>query len=336
MKLLIITQVVDKHHPILGFFHRWIEEFATHCEKVTVICLQKGEYSLPANVTVHSLGKETGKSKGAYLITFYKLIWKLRHEYDNVFVHMNQVYLILGAPFWRAQEKKISLWYAHGSVPTSLQVAEKMTDVVFTCSSDSFRVKSNKVLVTGHGIDTNHFKMMNEEKRYDLITVGRISKTKNLTELVDVLYTVRESYETTLSIVGAALTSEDIKYKADLVEYIATKNLSDKVNFIGNISQAELPKYLNQSKIFVTAAQNGSLDKAMLEAMACALPVVSSAEGSKSLPLGLAQVQNTNNFVLEVKKVLESQQYTNDKYEDFVIQNHSLHSLVPRILMKLS
>lgn len=58
MRLLIVTQKVDKNDPILGFFHRWIEEFSKHCEKLTVICLQAGEFKLPANVTVLSLGKE--------------------------------------------------------------------------------------------------------------------------------------------------------------------------------------------------------------------------------------------------------------------------------------
>ena len=58
MKLLIITQKVDDHDDVLGFFVRWIEEFAKYVEKVTVVCLQKGTYYLPDNVTVLSLGKE--------------------------------------------------------------------------------------------------------------------------------------------------------------------------------------------------------------------------------------------------------------------------------------
>ena len=96
MKLLIITQVIDKNHPVLGFFHRWVEEFAVHCEHVHVICLQKGVFDLPVNVTVHSLGKEDGVSRATYLLRFYKNIWQLRHEYDSVFVHMNQLYVLLG------------------------------------------------------------------------------------------------------------------------------------------------------------------------------------------------------------------------------------------------
>ena len=58
MKLLIITQKVDINDDLLGFFHGWIAEFVRQCEQVTVICLQKGEYDLPRNVRVLSLGKE--------------------------------------------------------------------------------------------------------------------------------------------------------------------------------------------------------------------------------------------------------------------------------------
>src|SRR3989344_8687589 len=58
MRLLIVTQKIDRDDDLLGFFHQWICEFARHCESVTVICLEKGEYALPANVRVLSLGKE--------------------------------------------------------------------------------------------------------------------------------------------------------------------------------------------------------------------------------------------------------------------------------------
>ncbi len=65
MKLLILTQKVDKNDDILGFFHGWIAEFARYCEKVTVVALEVHEYDLPRNVKVLSLGKE--KSKGHFL-----------------------------------------------------------------------------------------------------------------------------------------------------------------------------------------------------------------------------------------------------------------------------
>ncbi len=38
MRLLITTQKVDKKDPILGFFHRWLEEFDKHRERLRVVC----------------------------------------------------------------------------------------------------------------------------------------------------------------------------------------------------------------------------------------------------------------------------------------------------------
>jgi len=63
MKLLIITQVVDKNYVPLCFAVEWFREFGKQCEKVTVIGQKTGEYSLPSNVEVLSLKKEEGKSK---------------------------------------------------------------------------------------------------------------------------------------------------------------------------------------------------------------------------------------------------------------------------------
>jgi glycosyltransferase involved in cell wall biosynthesis len=186
--------------------------------------------------------------------------------------------------------------------------------------------------VTGHGIDTKRFAPQNISKTLDLITVGRITKSKNLLALIDVLKQIRLSHQVALTIVGVAITSEERAYEALLTKKILQEGLKDFVHFKGKISQAELPTVLNQAKVFVTTAQNGSLDKAVLEALSCGLPVISMAPGSASLPLGEAQVGDISQFVAETKKVLESGVYLRDDYVDFVRQNHSLSSLIPKIL----
>ncbi len=89
MRILITTQILDRTDPGLGFFHRWVEVFAAECEAVHVICLKKGEYELPPNVTVTSLGKEEGAGRFMRLIRFYATILRYRNSYDAVFVHMN-------------------------------------------------------------------------------------------------------------------------------------------------------------------------------------------------------------------------------------------------------
>ncbi len=324
---------MDKDHPILGFFHRWVEEFAKHCEVVHVICLFEGKHSLPSNVHVHSLGKEKGRSRIKYLLRFYSLIWNLRKEYDNVFVHMNQIYVILGAPVWRILGKKIGLWYAHGTVNISLRMAERLTHIIFSCSKESFRVLSKKIIITGHGIDTELFRPKGTYRDIDLVTVGRISSTKNIHTLIEVLAEVRKKYDATLTIIGDVLTAEDKNYKERLQTQIKASHLELFVNFIGPVKHYELPMYLNRSKIFVHAATNGSLDKAVLEPMACEVPVVSMSEGMVSVPAENWHVANKDSFVAETIKVLQSSTSSRTFFlRDFIRKNHSLESLVPKIL----
>jgi len=157
MKLLIVTQKVDIHDDLLGFFHRWIEEFAKHCESVTVICLEEGRYELPTSVRVLSLGKEEGRSKVKYLKRFYSYIWQERKNYDAVFVHMNTEYIVLAGWLWRLLGKKIALWHVHFEVNLRLWIAEKLAHVIFTTTRDGCRVKSRKVKEVGHGIDVERF-----------------------------------------------------------------------------------------------------------------------------------------------------------------------------------
>ncbi len=337
MKLLIITQVIDTKHPILGFFHRWVAEFAVHCEHVHVIALQVGNYDLPANVTVYSLGKERGTGRLGYLLRFFRLIISLRCEYDNVFVHMNQIYVILGAPLWRLWGKRVGLWYMHGAVPVSLRLAERFTNHIFTGSAESFRIKSRKVIVTGHGIDVLRFNPSPTPTRdISLITVGRITPAKNLFTLLEILVQVRRTHPATLTIVGSANTPLEQAYQSELQIFARTHGIEDAVLWAGRVTQSELPALLARARVFVTSAQNGSLDKAILESMALGLPVVSLAPGSRALPLGSAQCTTKEAAAAKIVEYLDTTTCYIPEYVAFVAKEHSLERLIPKILTKLT
>ncbi|MDD5074974.1 MAG: hypothetical protein PHO54_03790 [Candidatus Peribacteraceae bacterium] len=109
MKLLIVTQKADRTDPILGFFHRWLEEFSPRVETLTVIAQSAGDFALPSNTRVLSLGKEKGRSRVAQILTFWKLIWSGRDSYDRVLVHMTPVWVVLGAPVWAVLRKRVFL-----------------------------------------------------------------------------------------------------------------------------------------------------------------------------------------------------------------------------------
>lgn len=344
MRLLILTQKVDQNDDVLGFFHRWIIEFAKHCEQVTVIVLGVGDYDLPSNVHVFSLGKEHNASILRYVVNFYRLIWHERKNYDAVFVHMNPIYVVLGGLLWKALGKKIGLWYMHKNVDMKLLVAEKLSNIIFTGSRESFRLASNKVKVVGHGIDTEIFKPTKKERSeiFHIITAGRISPIKDyqtLIETVEIL--VLENIPVKVDIIGGPATASDVNYLNILRAIVQEKKLSEVIRFTGPVPNKDLPALLGQAELFINMSRTGSLDKAILEAMACGLPVVTSNE-SLSAVFGLDAAMlvfpqgDVNTCIARIKGVRalssESYQALTSRLRAVVEKEHNIKVLIPSIL----
>lgn len=327
MRLLILTQKVDTQDPILGFFHRWIEEFAQHCESVIVVCLYEGTHQLPNNVRVLSLGKEGGSSRSKYLWRFYTYIWRERKNYDAVYVHMNQIYVILGALAWRVLGKKISWWYAHGSVSFSMRVAEKCANLIFTSTPKGFRILSPKVHIVGQGIDTELFKPIERTGGTDsfvIVSTGRIGPVKHLDVLIRALKIVLGTNpKAELYLYGSPQTVSEQAYQRTLEDLVEKENLSGKVHFPGAIVYTDLPRVLANAGVFAQASQTGSLDKAVLEALAMNIPAVSTNEAFRNIP-GVIFVEQTPGDVARGVQGAPEKSSTS-RYID---QHHSLQALI--------
>ena len=343
MKLLIVTQVVDTKDPVLGFFHEWIEEFAKQCDSVMVICLRKGEYHLPENVRVFSLGKEKGSSRLARIKKFFSYIYTYRNNYDTVFVHMNPEYIALGGFLWRRWHKKIALWYTHKSVDAKLRFAMRFVDIVFTASRASFRVTSGNVAVVGHGIDTEFFKPDMKEGSIEtrIVTTGRIARSKHQIEMLSVLdelYKRDEKFRFT--IVGAPSTPTEEEYAAILRHEINLRPYHDKVTLVGPVPHNQLPKILNEQDIFFNFSTTGSMDKAVLEALAVGVPVLSTNEAFKDLlsPFDLYVASKDIGVLADrVDKIMNRPDRAGvvATLRNKVVEHHSLFKLIPRIVSTL-
>ncbi len=359
MKLLILTQKIDINDDILGFFHYWTSEFAKHCEKIIVICLQKGEYNLPANVRVLSLGKEKFSHNSclagrrahrfrrlALLYSFYKYIWQERKNYDAVFVHMNQQYVILGGLLWKLMNKKIGLWYAHGSAPFTLSISEKLADVIFTSTKSGFRLPSKKVNVVGQGIDTNKFEIRNSRletnKKFKIITFGRISPVKNievLIEAAEILF--KDGLKIQVDIIGGPGLPEQEKYLDGLKKMVKEKQIGSVINFLGPIPNKDIVSHLQSADLFANMSHTGSLDKAILEAMACGLPVLTCNEALLDV---LGKYKETFMYPKkDYKKLAEKIEFIlklnyaerkkiGEDLRNIVVENHSIDGLITKIL----
>ena len=268
MQLLIITQTVDKNDPILGFFHRWIGEFAKNFEKVTVICLEMGEHHLPKNVKVLSLGKEAGRSKFQYLFKFYKYILQERKNHDAVFVHMNQEYVLLGWKFWKLWDKKIFLWRNHAKGNLFTRLAVLLSDKVFYTSPQSFTARFKKAIRMPVGIDTEFFKPDPSvpKKPNSILFLGRIAPVKKVFEFVEWFNKLDGKF--TATVAGSALSC-DKDY-----ERLVQSRASDRIKFVGAVTQEQALKLYQSHETYVNMTPAGSYDKAIFEAAACGAKLI--------------------------------------------------------------
>lgn len=319
MKLLIVTQVVDNEDSVLGFFTRWIEEFAKHAERIEVICLKEGKHNLPENVHVHSLGKERGVSRLAYVLYFYTHAWRLRHDYDAVFVHMNPEYVALGGPLWRLLGKRIALWYTHKSVDLKLRLATLLSHSIFTASKESFRLPSSKVRVMGHGIDTDFFSLDRGVTRGSgILSVGRLMPSKRHD----------------LAIRAAALANRELTIIGDGPERThleaLARSLGAHVRFLGGLTQTQLRDEYRKAAFLIHTSETGSLDKVVLEALATDVSVITTSNVFKDFPVHIVEATPA-----AIAEALTHTRESVDRVE-IIKSNHSLQKLIPRILQMLA
>lgn len=294
MKLLVLTQKVDRADPTLGFFHRWLEELAKNCEQVIVIALGVGDFKLPANVRVLSLGKESKASRLTYLIKFFTYLWQERHHYDKVFVHMNPIYVVLAGGYWRLTGRPVALWYTHRQVDWKLRIAAKLATVIFSAAPESFQLKSSKLIVTGHGIDTAAFACPAKVRRtgpFVIMAVGRLTRIKHLDVLIKAAALIRGKTPEpfVIRLVGAAVTADDQKYLNELRALATQNQLADLIDWRGSVAPEQMKTLYCEADLTVNLTPTGGLDKAVLESMAAGVPVLTSNQAFRDY---LAPYQN--------------------------------------------
>lgn len=358
MRLLIVTQKIDENDAVLGFMHGWLAEFARQAESVMAVCLEKGQVSLPDNVSVFSLGKERNAPCSMFHVPFFhrllytfrflKYAISARSEYDAVFVHMNPEYVLIAGWFWKLWGKTVTLWYAHKSVPWHLRLALFFTDIVFTSTPSGFRLPSGKVRVVGQGIDTERFNMEHgtrniREEKFRIISVGRIAPAKDCETLIGAAEILkrRTGAPFRVDIVGPTSVPSDKQYLERLKRVVAEKNLTDTIFFHAPVANKDLPQTLAAADLFVNMSHTGSMDKAVPEAMAVGLPVLTCNEAFKSVlgPFTEALMYSKGDAGALADKLQrlirlggEERRKLGTALRDIVVQGHSLKAFVGKII----
>lgn len=347
MNILMITRKVDRNDALAGFAYTWVKKLAKTLkmtdDHLYVICLEKGDTEgLPEHVSVFSLGKETGVNRFGRFLEFHKLAWRMVPKVDGIFCHMNPEYTIHIWPYAKLRRKKIVSWYTHGTVTWKTRLLEKMADVILTASQESFRVPSDKVVVTGHGIDTEVFHpdtLKKSTETFTILTVGRISPTKDLESIIKAVAILKSEgiKDFSVEIVGEPGLDEQFRYYENLRMMTRRMELEDVIHFTGPIPHKDIVAYYQHSDLFINLSGTGSIDKAVLEAMACECMVLTGNIAFQSmLPEGLLAEKNNPRALAERVLTLmqlpvkEKEQLKKD-LRNIVVQHHNVDDLVLKI-----
>jgi glycosyltransferase involved in cell wall biosynthesis len=130
--------------------------------------------------------------------------------------------------------------------------------------------RRDKCLVIPFGIDTSRFVGRGPPPPQDrpiLLTVGRMVGYKGHRWLIEAMKKVNA----TLWIIGTGPLEAELRAQA------TDSGLSDRIQFLGNVSDDDLPNYYNNCDIFVlpSITPNEAFGIVQLEAMACGKPVIS-------------------------------------------------------------
>ncbi len=207
-----------------------------------------------------------------------------------------------------------------------------------------YEIPKNKITTVFHGIDTELFKPRFSKVKKELgienekliLFVGGLQKLKGIHLLVSILPEILTKIDAKLVIVGEGPYLNSLKKIANRL------NVTDKVIFIGKISNQALPNYYNAADIVVNpsiAIESAGL--VVLESLSTGKPVVASKIGG--IPSAIEHLKNgiliepgntheLNESILELLKNKELANNLGTNARKKVMEKFSLDRMIEQTL----
>jgi len=137
------------------------------------------------------------------------------------------------------------------------------TETMLSDVVNRIRSAVSRVTVIPNYVDTDVFRPYGKDRDPNtLLFIGRIAPEKNLDALLEAILPLNVK----LVLIGEG------RLRAELQRRFSA--LNGRVTWEGNVSNSELPAYLNRVGLFVLPSLYEGHPKALLEAMACGVPVI--------------------------------------------------------------
>ena len=230
-----------------------------------------------------------------YILSLLWYLWRWRADYDIIHIHGFSYHTSAAALAGRWFSRKTLTKLANSGRDSDidkmrcnyeLALSEYMLPAALTC--DRFvavnkrvveelthaGVPPAKVIEVGNGIEYERIIPKNSYALHDparVIFVGRLHEQKDIETLLRAFHQLLQAYPTgdlCLQLVG------DGPQRTDMSCFAARLGIAGQVEFLGRSDR--VVELLSQADVFVLPSRAEGLSNALLEAMACALPVVVS------------------------------------------------------------
>jgi L-malate glycosyltransferase len=303
-----------------------------------IIQLSKEQKKLGHNITIYfNIGDKLSsndiqitriplyKSKPQFIgiFIFYFFIYcrllANREKFDVVHIHGDWSSLVFSNLIKKTTGCKKTFITIHDELSNNnwsrkaLSLMLKKVDIIFATgyglSNQLTKLTSKQIVIQPSGIQRTFFeqfpRVFNKET-LQVITVANLVDKKNLEIVIEV---AKELNDLNFIIVG------DGPMKNQLNKKISNFNLSN-LKILGYKNHEELHMLYYESDVFMMTSKREGTPTAMLEAMACGLPVVTSKAGGVESILGhynfIAQTDDKDSFISKLNELVENKSRLNE------------------------
>lgn len=340
--LLVLNYAMDENSQVFSHQIEVVRKLAEKFNKVYVITSSRGVGLVPENVVV-IISKWVEGKHSLNSARFIKIFLQIFFQERNfvVFSHMTEVQSFLISPITWLFRVKHLIWYAHTSRSLVMSINQFMVNGIITSTPGSCPYKGQKVFVIGQAIDEElfHFKSRKLMSPFSFVHVGRIDPSKRLEEIVKSVSVISSRFEvSSLTFVGDSSSHKFADYKNSLLNQIKGEDISSQVEILMPISRKLLPQFLEDFQIFIHAFE-GSLDKSIVEATMCGMPVVTLNSEYRKI-FGSWSGSNSSTLEEEFFSILNLDQkdFRNElvrRYE-IALSQHSLRAWIENIYSLLT
>ncbi len=335
--LLIINYATDEKSQVFAHQAEVVNRLSRKFRKVYVITSSKGQVSLPNNVTVI----ESKWTKGNRFRNSFRFIIKFFGVYFHdknlvIFSHMTEVQSALISPFTKIMGVRHIVWYAHASTSIAMNVNSYLLDGIATSTSGSCPYAGDKIYILGQAIDEDFFRLheRNFDPPYKFVHVGRTDPSKKIEIIIQTIENLnRKGFESSLTIIGGPSSASFNDYRRSLEHLKECSDKPSSITFSGPIQRSLLPDYLHSFDFFIHAFQ-GSLDKSLIEATLCGIPVLTLNKEYRNIFGQWDQSPNSSledEFVALAGLSTEQVNFEINRRRELAVSQHSLTGWVEKI-----